>query len=242
VELIFSSENGGELQEGVFENTFVKQDSAWKIQSVHFYPRMIVDAATGWAKSAKPAPGPSKEFPPDRAPTASYGIYPKFSVVPFHFDNPVTGKPPQYPEGVTPSPRAAAAKPSPNTVVIRNAADLEARLTDVERAVSGAEVYDAAENLTNAYGYSLDDSPGTDGGLTFVSHVLQPVIEVPADGKSAKVRARRLELGGTSGAAGYWSATTFEGQIVAEKGTRKLQVTRSVKEWSAPYPGGWGKQ
>ena len=67
---------------------------------MHFYPRMIVDAAAGWAKSAKPAPGPSKEFPPDRPPSASYEIYPKFAVAPFHFDNPVTGKPPQYPEGV----------------------------------------------------------------------------------------------------------------------------------------------
>src|SRR5205085_9964088 len=63
VELIMSNNaSGGELSEGVFENTFVKQDATWKIQSVHFYPRMIVDAAAGWAKSAKPAPGPSKEF------------------------------------------------------------------------------------------------------------------------------------------------------------------------------------
>ena len=82
---------------------------AWKIQSVHFYPRMIVDAAAGWAKSAKPAPGPSKEFPPDRPPTASYEIYPKFAVAPFHFDNPVTGKPPQYPEGVPSSARPTTA-------------------------------------------------------------------------------------------------------------------------------------
>jgi hypothetical protein len=52
VELIMSSAPGGrngELSAGVFENTFVKQDAAWKIQSVHFYSRMIVDAATGWA-------------------------------------------------------------------------------------------------------------------------------------------------------------------------------------------------
>ena len=66
VEVVMSSTRGGELSEGVFENSFVKQGGGWKIQSVHFYPRMIVDAATGWAKSAKPAPGPSKDFPPDR--------------------------------------------------------------------------------------------------------------------------------------------------------------------------------
>ena len=110
VELIMSSApGGGELSEGVFENTFIKENRTWKIQSVHFYPRMIVDAASGWAKSAKPAPGPSQEFPPDRPPTASYEIYPKFAVAPFHFDNPVTGKPPQYPEGVQAIARPAAA-------------------------------------------------------------------------------------------------------------------------------------
>src|SRR5262249_18468618 len=101
VELIMSSAPGGvngELSEGVFENAFIKRDGVWKIQSVHFYPRMIVDAAAGWAKSAKPAPGPSNEFPPNRRSTLSYEIYPKFAVAPFHFDNPVTGKSPQYPE------------------------------------------------------------------------------------------------------------------------------------------------
>ena len=114
---------GGELSEGVFENTFVKQDGTWKIQSVHFYPRMIVDAAAGWAKSAKPAPGPSKEFPPDRPPTASYEIYPKFAVAPFHFDNPVTGKPPQYPEGVRPAgPQRQPLRPPPRLRADRRSA------------------------------------------------------------------------------------------------------------------------
>ena len=168
VELIMSSAPGGqngELSEGVFENTFVKQDRTWKIQSVHFYPRMIVDAAAGWAKSAKPAPGPSKEFPPDRPPTASYEIYPKFAVAPFHFDNPVTGKPPQYPEGVLSVSRPAAAAAAPASAPpIRNAADLTARLAEVERSLTAAEAYDAAENLIGAYGYYLDESPGGDRG------------------------------------------------------------------------------
>jgi hypothetical protein len=62
VELIMSSASGGELSEGVFENTFVKQDATWKIQSVHFYPRMIVDAATGWARARSPRPVPARSF------------------------------------------------------------------------------------------------------------------------------------------------------------------------------------
>jgi hypothetical protein len=238
VELIFSSNAGGELTEGVFENTFVKQDSKWKIQSVHFYPRMIVDAAAGWAKSAKPAPGPNKEFPPDRPPTASYEIYPKFSVAPLHFDNPVTGKPPQYPDGVRSVARPAAAT-LPSAPAIRNTAELEARLADAERSLAAAETYDVAENLIGAYGYGRDDSPSVDGGTLFASQILQPVIDVAPDGRSAKVRARRLDLGGTSGGAGYWTAGAFEGQIVFKDGVWKLETLRFPATWSAPYPGGW---
>lgn len=268
VELIMSSApigavsgGGGDLSEGVFENTFVNQNSSWKIQSVHFYPRMIVDAAAGWARSAKPAPGPSKEFPPDRPPTASYEIYPKFSVAPFHFDNPVTGKPPQYPDGV---PSAARSTTAPAAALrgpaIRNAADLEARLKDVERAVTSAETWDAAENLIGAYAYYLDESPGDVASLfaqgvrdettarslfpewtIFVNQILQPVIEVAPDGKIAQVRARLLDLGGTSTGRGYWITGAFEGRIVSEQGRWKFQTASSKAVWSAPYPGGWAQ-
>ncbi len=254
VELIMSSASGGELREGVFENTFVKQDGNWKIQSVHFYPRMIVDAAQGWAKSAKPAPGPSKEFPPDRPPTASYEIYPKFAVAPFHFDNPVTGKPPQYPEGVQVVAKPAAAAAFASEPAIHNAKDLEAALAEVDRRLNAAEAYDAAENLIGAYGYYLDESPSDVASLfaqpsrntisespNFVNQILQPVIDVAPDGKSAKIRARLLDLGGTSGGAGYWTAGTFEGQIISEQGTWRFQTARSSSVWSAPYPGGWAR-
>jgi hypothetical protein len=254
VELIMSSASGGELSEGIFENTFVKQDGKWKIQSVHFYPRMIVDAAAGWAKSAKPAPGPSKEFPPDRPPTASYEIYPKFAVTPFHFDNPVTGKPAQYPEGVPSSKPSMAGAPPTKGPALRNPKDLEAGLAKVERSLTTSEAYDAAENLIGAYGYYLDESPNdvanllvqpgrntTSESSIFVNQILQPVIDVAPDGKSANVRARLLDLGGTSGGAGYWTAGTFEGQIVSEQGTWKFQTVRSLSRWSAPYPGGWAR-
>jgi hypothetical protein len=227
VELIFS---GDELSEGVFENSFVNQAGTWKIRSVHFYPRMIVDAAAGWAKSAKPAPGPSKELPPDRPPTSVYEIYPKFSVAPFHFTNPVTGKPPQYPEGFQ-----GAARVDPVMIDGRLVTDLEARLEQAERNVAEAELYDVAENLIDAHGYALD------GGSVFVSQILQPVIDVAKDGKSANVRARRLDLGGTSGAAGYWSAGPLEGKIVSEQAAWKFLPSPSPNTWTAPFPGGWAQ-
>lgn len=259
VELIMSSASRGELAEGVFENTFINQAVGWKIQSVHFFPRMIVDASAGWAdrtKPAKPAPGPSKEFPPDRPPTVSYEIYPKFSVAPLHFDNPVTGQPPQYPEGVPviakPVTTSATAIREP---AIRTAKDMQAALTEAERRLMAAEAYDAAENLIGAYGYYMDESPGDAAGLfvqpihiptpersVFVNQILQPVIDVAPGGKSVKVRARRLDLGGTSGGAGYWKAGSLEGAIVSEQGKWKIQTLRSSPRWTASYPGGWARR
>jgi hypothetical protein len=258
VELIMSSAPGGrngELSEGIFENSFVKQNGSWKIQSVRFYPRMIVDAAAGWAKSSKPAPGPSKEFPPDRPATSSYEIYPKFAVAPFHFDNPVTGKPPQYPAGVQAARSTMGNAAAPAAPQIRNTAELEARLAEVERSVIVAEAYDAAENLIGASGYYLDDAPGDIAGLfargarppdpaspsAFANQIMQSVIEVSPDGKSAKVRARQLNPGGVSGGAGSWMAGTLEGQIVTQDGAWKFQTLGSTSRWSAPFPGGWAR-
>lgn len=259
VELILSSAAGGELSEGVFENSFVRQQGRWKIQSVHFYPRMIVDAAAGWAKSAKAAPGPSKEFPPDRPPSAAYEIYPKFAVAPFHFDNPVTGKPPQYPAGMVSAERpATAAAQVPHGPAIRNAADLDARLAQAERAVAVAEAWDAAENLLDAYGYYMDEAPGDVAGLfapgegkaarpiapegtVFVNQILQPVIDIAPDGESANIRARLLYAGNDAGGRGYWTAGAFEGRVVVENGEWKFKSAAAREVWTAAYPGGWGK-
>ena len=83
--------------QSIYENEFVKQGGVWKFKAMHVYPRFIVDAEKGWAKDAQPAPGPSREFPPDRPSTETYEIYPRFSIAPLHFDHPVTGRPPQYP-------------------------------------------------------------------------------------------------------------------------------------------------
>ena len=85
--------------QSIYENEFVKQGGVWKFKAMHVYPRFIVDAEKGWAKDAQPAPGPSREFPPDRPPTETYEIYPRFHIAPLHFDHPVTGRPPQYPDG-----------------------------------------------------------------------------------------------------------------------------------------------
>ena len=160
VELAMLGVNGVSAQwgEGVFENEFIKKNGVWHIRAMHFYPRLLTDYDSGWAKDAKPAPGPSKEYPPDRPPTERYEIFPKFYIPPFHFSNPVTGRVTQYPEGTRQGGRrsshatAAAKIPAAQTV-----AQLSQRIAESERLIRIAVAHDASENLASAYGYYLDE-------------------------------------------------------------------------------------
>ncbi len=78
---------------GVFENQYVKEGGVWKIQSLHLYTTMYTPYEEGWGKTALPNPGPSSEVPPDRPPSVDYAPFPATFVVPFHYENPVTGGP-----------------------------------------------------------------------------------------------------------------------------------------------------
>jgi hypothetical protein len=80
-------ESHGEWSEGIYENTFVKDDGVWKIQDLRYFPTFISDYDQGWAADAKPASTASAELPPDRPPTSVYAIYPKAHIPPFHYDN-----------------------------------------------------------------------------------------------------------------------------------------------------------
>ena len=147
--------------EGVYENTFVKQDGNWKIRSVRLYPTFITDYDQGWAKDAQAPPGISSELPPDREATEVYEIYPQAHVPAFHYDNPVTGNPPVYPRAAGRPSRAAiraATAPVPNPAPGRalQATELDALVAEAERQVARAKDYHELENLESAYGYYLD--------------------------------------------------------------------------------------
>jgi hypothetical protein len=165
---------GGQWGEGIFENEFVKQNGTWKIKALHYYPRLLTDYDKGWAKDAQPAPGPSKDFPPDRPPTEVYEIFPKFYIPRFHFANPVTGLATQYPGGIgqaTPGAPPSRRQGFPEVFAGETPAlparrphmgkeslpELSQKIAETERLLNRAVAYDAAENLAGAYGYYLDE-------------------------------------------------------------------------------------
>ncbi|MET0498676.1 MAG: nuclear transport factor 2 family protein [Steroidobacteraceae bacterium] len=127
----------------VYENTYVKDIGVWRIASMRVYPRMTTDYYKGWATDAAVAFAPSAQFPADRPPSAVVGSYPKAGAVPFDYASPVA-KP------VDIRARAVDLRP-------RTAMELQAAVESAERKVMAAEAYDGAENVSNAYGYYIDE-------------------------------------------------------------------------------------
>jgi hypothetical protein len=225
--------------QSIYENAFVKQNGAWKFKSVHVYPRFIVDAAIGWAKDAQPAPGPSRTVPPDRPSTESYEIFPKFHIAPLHFNHPVTGRPPQYPAGTPASSTVVSGLSRTPEATVKTPAALERLLAATERAVEQSRAYHAAENLASAYGYAVEQSAPPN--VLTVHHVVQPVIRVSPDARSAKVHARLWQLGGPEKGEGSWVSGIYESTAANDGEAWRLSATYRHDAWTAPSPGGWAR-
>ena len=246
---------GAQWEEGIFENEYVKQNAIWKIQSVHYYPRVTTDYELGWAKDAKPAARPHTQYPPDRPSTEVYETYPKMYYPRLHYANPVTRLPVQYPAGIAATAEARdssegrdssrlATLPNPP----KNVKEFAARLTELERQIDSSIAHDAVENLVNAYGYYLDDSTdnlprlfldtsrsssNTDpGNASAIHQSVQPVINLTPDGKSATIRARLLKVGGK---AGELAGGTYEGRAINGGGAWKLQSLTLKPTWSSAF-------
>jgi acetyl esterase/lipase len=161
-ELGMTGKVGGQgfWSEGIYENTFVKDNGVWKIQSLHFYPTFITDYDKGWGKDAQPVPTASTQLPPDRPPTEVYAIYPKPHVPPFHYRNPVTHKAPTYPSEADGGPSKqlaeAALMPVARRFTAPKVGDVDSSVSEAQRAVSRVKDFHELDNLESAYGYYLD--------------------------------------------------------------------------------------
>ncbi|MBN1904889.1 MAG: nuclear transport factor 2 family protein [Deltaproteobacteria bacterium] len=276
----------GEWGLDVFENEYVKEDGTWRIRAMHTYPVMRADYDKGWVKGAKPAPGINKAFPPDLPSTATYEIFPKYYIPSFHYNNPVTGLSPRYPEGVTITGKFTDLKSSMSGTIAHDAdetaiGDMEKIVKEVKRLTARAIGYDACENLTSAYGYYIDDflwddfsdlfavdgwreapfvgiyigrerirkslkeqypfAGGRSTGFFTAHHIIQPVINVSADGKSASIRVRLFQLSGSDGKDGVWMAGILEKKARIENDIWKLTAMDLDYTWTADYKGGWAK-
>jgi len=85
-----------------YEDDYIKENGVWKFKKLHAPFNMYSGYRQGWVDQVTTNTFPEKFAPyPDLPPTVLYLAYPSYYVEPFHYPNPVTGKP--MPE---PSPRA----------------------------------------------------------------------------------------------------------------------------------------
>jgi hypothetical protein len=85
---------------GIYENSYVKEDGVWKIRILNYNPLWHADYANGWAHTRVGYLGtePAVLYPenptgPDALQDTGWALWPETMIVPFHYDNPVTGKP-----------------------------------------------------------------------------------------------------------------------------------------------------
>jgi hypothetical protein len=84
----------GNWMGGVYENEFAKENGVWKLKKDQVMNNYFAPYETGWKElDPRPAPGITASNPPDRPPSFHFDMYPKNFLPPYHYNNPVTGKP-----------------------------------------------------------------------------------------------------------------------------------------------------
>lgn len=77
----------------VYEDEAVREDGIWKFSNVHAYNTWGAGYDGGWMRSpSSRVPGPSRSYPPDEPPTLQFAMFPTVYEIPFHYDNPVSGR------------------------------------------------------------------------------------------------------------------------------------------------------
>ncbi|MDT8398347.1 MAG: nuclear transport factor 2 family protein [Pseudomonadales bacterium] len=251
---------------GIYENDYIREDGVWKIQTLHLYSTMRTSYEAGWGEVALPRSVPSTQLPPDLPPSVAYENYPAVFVVPFHYQNPVTGS----------QVRAmASAMAIPDSL-----AALDATLDKLDKRVALLEDADAVEYVHTVYGYYLArnqwdeltgifaedgtieiamrgiyqgkagirrnlDLYGVQGELPGILHnhmQYQPVIHVAADGQSALMRSRAFSMMGGYEGTGRWMGGVYENLFIKRDGIWQIAKDQVFNTYFIEYERGWKDQ
>jgi hypothetical protein len=88
--------NDGFWSDGIYENEFVKDNGVWKFSKLKFWPTYYTPFHEGWTgQQVACINGDGSGMSPgaDKPSTDHAGVYPDVYFPPYHYPNPVTGKP-----------------------------------------------------------------------------------------------------------------------------------------------------
>lgn len=86
----------GFWSDGVYENDYVKENGVWKFRKLKFWPTYYTPFHQGWDGeqiACINGDGSGMSVGADLPSTDKAGVYPNVYYPPFHYNNPVTGKP-----------------------------------------------------------------------------------------------------------------------------------------------------
>jgi len=261
-----------------FENRYAKgADGKWRIAEIRLSPMFRSDYYEGWARSWLSPPAPAADLAPDRAiPARGAGAMPSFSYPHPVTGRPIAGSPTGLVrERATPLPEPGATPEARIAAV--NIALSRSKAFDAIENVSSALGYYLDDFQWEAFAdsYSVDGWKPRAGGYyvgrdhiyrsmaqaymagpsptmvrdTIREHVrTQPVIDVSADAKSARIRTRLLLYTISSSEAGSFNSGVYPNDAaVLEDGVWKLSVGGAIDEkyfesrnwrdgWARPRP------
>ncbi len=250
-----------EWRDGIYENTYVKEKGVWKIQSLHLYVNFVAPYEKGWAR-LKPGEGltqsqASKTFAPDRPPSSKYVPFPDTYVPPFLAPNPVTGVtgarilPPTGTGELAPYFARVARLEDADAVenlqamfgfyfdkgLWSEAAGLFARNGEFEYGQSG--VYVGPDRIKKAL--LLFGPEGLTAGQLNNHMMLQAVITVAPDGRTAKGRFQGPVQLAEPGQNGIWGVGIYENEYVKDGGVWKLAKLHFYPTAFTDYDKGWSR-
>ena len=256
--------------DAVMEDDYVRQNGVWKIAARRYYLNFEAPYAGGWA-ALKPGSGdgPSavaRDFPPD-APAPAYAAFPSLFVPPYHYAaGDVSALRSRAPFDLPRRPedalgrlearadakelalaRAQSVRAIENLQAMygyfidkgqwKRAAALFSRDATYEFGQSG--VYVGGAHIERAL--SLMGPPGLEAGQLNNYVMVQPIIHISADNRTAKARWRSdVEL--SRAGKGRWGGGVYENEYVNDRGTWKFTQLHYYVTFWGDYDKGWAAQ
>lgn len=223
-----------EWRDGIYENDYVKEGGVWKIKALHLYVNFVAPYEKGWTR-LKPGEGlapsaASKAMPPDRPPTAAYQPFPEPQLAPFHAPSPAGGR-----------DLGGRLAPYEHRVELLEDQDAVENLTALYGYYFDKGLWDRAAALFASdgsfeYGQRgvyvgpahirramlLFGPQGLGRGYLNNHMMLQPVVVVAPDGRTATGRWQGMVQLAHPGANGIWGVGIYENRYVKQGGTWKI--------------------